>query len=119
LLELYLRRDQKPDMLADRSWPSIRASHRAALGKLVRYYGRELVVFPLLAGPFFWKVLLGNLLSELMRDLFLAATIYCGHVGVTDYPHGTHADGRAGIGCRSSRPAISKYRTWSRSSVAD
>jgi fatty acid desaturase len=95
LLELYLRRDQKPDMLADRSWASIRAAHSAALGKLVRYYGRELVLFPLLAGPFFWKVLLGNLLSELMRDLFLAATIYCGHVAVADYPRGTHARGRS------------------------
>ena len=95
LLELYVRRDQKPDMLADRSWASIRAAHRAALGKFVRYYGRELVLFPMLAGPFFWKVLLGNLLSELMRDLFLAATIYCGHVGVADHPPGTHARGRS------------------------
>jgi fatty acid desaturase len=95
LLELYLRRDQKPDMLPDRSWASVRAAHSAALGKLLRYYGRELVLFPMLAGPFFWKVLLGNLLSELIRDVFLAATIYCGHVAVTDYPAGTHAKGRS------------------------
>lgn len=95
LLELYVRPGQEPDMLPDRSWASIRAAHRAALGKLASYYGRELVLFPMLAGPFFWKVLLGNLLSELMRDLFLAATIYCGHVAVTDHPPGTHAKGRA------------------------
>lgn len=95
LLELYLRRGQEPDMMADHRWPSIRAAHRAALGKLARYYGRELVLFPMLAGPFFWKVLLGNLLSELMRDVFLAATIYCGHVAVADYPRDTRARGRA------------------------
>jgi linoleoyl-CoA desaturase len=95
LLELYLRPGQKPDMMSDHGWSRICAAHAAALGKLGRYYGRELVLFPLLAGPFFWKVLLGNLLSELMRDMYLAATIYCGHVAVTDYPRGTHARGRA------------------------
>jgi fatty acid desaturase len=95
LLELYVHPNQKPDLLSDRSLASICAAHRAALGKFVRYYGRELVLFPMLAGPFFWKVLLGNLISELIRDSFLAAAIYCGHVAAMDYPRGAHARGRA------------------------
>ena len=60
------------------------------------YYLKNYVFFPLLAGPFFWKVLLGNWLAETMRDVYSAATIYCGHVGddVASYPEGTRAHGR-------------------------
>ncbi len=70
---------------------------REAMSKYVPYYARELGLFPALAGPFFAKVLLGNLLSELLRDLYSAATIFCGHVGedVADYAPGTRAHGRA------------------------
>lgn len=44
----------------------------------------------------FWKVLLGNWLAETLRDLYSAATIYCGHVGddVAAYDEGTRAHGR-------------------------
>jgi linoleoyl-CoA desaturase len=40
--------------------------------------------------------MLGNWLSELMRDLYSAATIFCGHVGddVADYAEGTRAGSR-------------------------
>jgi len=60
------------------------------------YYLKNYVFFPLLAGPLFWKVLLGNWLAETMRDVYSAATIYCGHVGddVTSYPVGTRTHGR-------------------------
>jgi linoleoyl-CoA desaturase len=70
---------------------------RQALSKYVPYYVREFGVFPALAGPLFWKVLLGNWMSELLRDLYSAATIYCGHIGedVADYAPGTRAHGRA------------------------
>ena len=51
--------------------------------------------FPALAGPFFWKTLLGNALSEVGRDVFAGAVIYCGHVGARDYPRGARANGRA------------------------
>jgi fatty acid desaturase len=49
-----------------------------------------------IAGPFFWKVLLGNVLAEVLRDVYSAATIFCGHVGhdVKSYPQGTRAHGR-------------------------
>lgn len=70
-------------------------SSRAAVSKLARYYAREYILFPALAGPFFWKTLLGNALSEVGRDVYSAATIYCGHVGAKDYPRGTRPKGRA------------------------
>jgi linoleoyl-CoA desaturase len=41
-----------------------------------------------------WKPLLGNVLSEVGRDLCSAAVIYCGHVGAADYPTGARASGR-------------------------
>ena len=73
-----------------------REAWRAALRKYVPYYVREFGLFPALAGPLFWKVALGNYLTELMRDLYSAATIFCGHIGedVADYPEGTRAGGR-------------------------
>jgi len=94
LIDVYTP-DRKAHLLKDRSWRRIRSAHRAWLGKLLRYYGREYVFFPMLAGPWFWKTLLGNLLSEVGKDLYAGATIYCGHVGAQDYPPGTRAKNRA------------------------
>jgi linoleoyl-CoA desaturase len=84
-----------PVQLKDRSPAAMRAARRAFVKKTARYYGREYVFFPLLAGPFFAKTLLGNVLSEVGRDLYAATTIYGGHVGAKDYPKGAHAKGRA------------------------
>jgi linoleoyl-CoA desaturase len=94
MLDLYMHRDEQPEVLRDKSPETVRAVHRAALHKVVRYYSRELVFFPALAGPFFAKVLLGNVLSEVARNLYTGATIYCGHVDATDYDRGTRARGR-------------------------
>jgi linoleoyl-CoA desaturase len=88
LLEQYLGR-------AEGQQKARVGAQRAALGKLARYYGREYVFFPALAGPHFGKVLAANIASELVRDVYAGATIYCGHVGATEYPPGTHAKGRA------------------------
>ena len=77
-----------------RSWADVAAAHKRAFRKYVPYYAREYVLFPLLAGPFFWKTLLGNVLSEVGRDLYAGATIYCGHVGASNYPSGSRARGR-------------------------
>ncbi len=83
------------DLIKDRSWSTRRTSLTKALRKYVPYYTKEYVVFPLLAGPFFPKIVLGNWLAETMRDLWLAATIYSGHIADTNvYPAGTRADGR-------------------------
>ncbi|MFO0677531.1 MAG: fatty acid desaturase [Polyangiaceae bacterium] len=87
------------DFVSDRG----AATRREVLWKLARsyvpYYGKEFVLFPVLAaltGFSPWKVLLGTWLAETMRDVYTAATIYCGHVGaeVASYPEGTKARGR-------------------------
>ncbi|HJL15369.1 MAG TPA: fatty acid desaturase [Sandaracinaceae bacterium LLY-WYZ-13_1] len=97
MLDLYQGngRDEH-DFIRRRDLPTAIDCHRRALRKLVPYYLREYVFFPALAGPFFWKVLLGNWLSETMRDVYSAATIYCGHVGedTARYPEGTRPSGR-------------------------
>jgi NADPH-dependent stearoyl-CoA 9-desaturase len=97
MLDVYLHSHaDKPYALADRKPATVLKAHRTFLSKNARYYGREFVLFPLLAGPFFLKTLLGNLLSEVGRDLYAAATIYCGHVGASDYPEGTPSPSERG-----------------------
>jgi linoleoyl-CoA desaturase len=88
--------DSQLDFLPDRSRESVKTAFRRALRKYVPYYLKNFVFFPALAGPFFWKVLLGNWLAELMRDVYSAATIYCGHVGeeTKSYPAGKKAHSR-------------------------
>lgn len=89
-------RPEKLDILPDRSKASVRAAWRKGLRKYVPYYLYNYVLWPALAGPLFWKVLLGNFLAEKMRDIYSAATIFCGHVGedVKSYPAGAKAHGR-------------------------
>jgi linoleoyl-CoA desaturase len=89
-------RADKFDFLPDRSKESVRAAWRKSLRKYVPHYLKEYGLFPLLAGPLFWKVMLGNFLAALVRDVYTAATIFCGHVGgdVKSYPEGTQAHGR-------------------------
>ena len=79
------------DVLPDRSWPSVRDAWKKALRKYLPYYAKNYVFYPLLAGPMAGKVLLGNVLAEIGRDVYSAATIYCGHVGgdVASWPEGT------------------------------
>jgi NADPH-dependent stearoyl-CoA 9-desaturase len=86
----------KTDFLPDRSWPSRRLAWKRALRKYVPYYALEFGVYPALAGPLFWKVLLANWLTEVMRDVYSAATIFCGHIGeeVASYPEGSRPSGR-------------------------
>jgi linoleoyl-CoA desaturase len=89
------RGDGRLRTLSDLSLASIRGALRRTARKYARYYGKEYVLFPVLAGPFFWKVLLGNWISEVMRDSYSAATIYCGHVGdAKSFPEGTKARNR-------------------------
>jgi len=98
LLDAYADNGQPEglDFLPDRSQKSRLLAWKRALRKYVPYYFKNYVVFPALAGPFFFKVLLGNWLAELMRDVYSAATIYCGHVGddVHSFEHGTKASSR-------------------------
>lgn len=98
LNEVFLDKDcaGKLDILPDRSRASVRKAWRQGLRKYVPYYLYNYVLWPALAGPMFWKVLLGNWLAETVRDVYSAATIFCGHVGddVESYPAGTRAHGR-------------------------
>lgn len=70
---------------------------RAAARKYVPYYLYNFVLFPTLAGAGWWKVLLGNWMAETLRDVYSAASIFCGHVGadVHDWPADTRPKGRA------------------------
>jgi linoleoyl-CoA desaturase len=96
LVDVYVGRGAPPEVLPDRSRASLIDAHKKAFRKYLPYYLKNYVFFPALAGPFFWKVLLGNWLAEVTRDVYTAATIYCGHVGddVVDYAPGTRAHGR-------------------------
>jgi linoleoyl-CoA desaturase len=98
LIDVYFGngRDDRHDFIPDRSWASILAAHRQAFRKYLPYYAREYLLFPALAGPWFAKVALGNWLSETMRDIYSAATIYCGHVGTEtkSYAEGEQATSR-------------------------
>jgi len=84
-------REDELDFLRDRSPESIRDAWKRALRGWGPYYLREMVFWPALAGPLFLKVLAGNVLSDVMRDIYSAATIFCGHVGeeTQSYPEGT------------------------------
>lgn len=89
-------RPEKFDFLPNRSWASFKASHGPTLRKYGLYYAKNYLLFPLLAGPMWWKVLGGTLLANLIRNVYTGLTIFCGHVGedVATYPEGTKARGR-------------------------
>lgn len=73
--------DLEMDRLMDgtRSWSDIKPHLPAVLRKMARVVGKDYVLFPLLAGPFFLPVLLGNMTANLMRNLWAFAIIFCGH----------------------------------------
>jgi len=67
-------------------WFAGKTSH-AQMRKLFRPVGRKMahqilkdyVFFPLLAGPFFLPVLLGNVVANVLRNLWTYMIIFCGH----------------------------------------
>lgn len=96
VIDIYARRVDECVVAPDKSWPTIARVHYRALRKIVPYKLLNHVLFPALAGPFFWKVLLGNWLADRGRDVWSAATIYCNHIGddVVDYGRGERARSR-------------------------
>ena len=94
MLDVYLPASGRR-VLKDGGLGAFKTAHRRFLRKAVPYYARELVLFPALSGPFFLKTLAGNVLSEMLRDVFAGAVIYCGHVGATDHPSDARAGSRA------------------------
>jgi linoleoyl-CoA desaturase len=83
LLDVYLGsgRREGTDFLKDRSYKSLWSAHRKAFRKWIPYYAENYVFYPALAGPFFWKVMLGNYMADKMRDIYTGLTVFCGHVG--------------------------------------
>jgi fatty acid desaturase len=98
LVDVYIGngRPEQFDFIADRSAPAVFAAHWKLLRKQVPYYAKEYLLFPLAAGPFFWKVAAGNWLARSITDVYSALTILCGHVGddVKTFPEGARARGR-------------------------
>ncbi len=90
LLDVYLGNglSNEMDFLEDRTLSSALNAHRKAFRKWAPYYAENYILYPALAGPFFWKVMLGNWLAEKLRDIYTGVTVLCGHVGsdVKSYP---------------------------------
>ena len=56
-------------------WRQAKPVRRKALQQI----GKDYVFFPLLAGPFFLPVLLGNLAANVIRNVWTYVVIFCGH----------------------------------------
>jgi linoleoyl-CoA desaturase len=52
---------------------------RRLLAKIARQVGKDYILFPLLAGPWFLSVLLANVAANLIRNVWAYAVIFCGH----------------------------------------
>ncbi|MET0807727.1 MAG: acyl-CoA desaturase [Pseudoxanthomonas sp.] len=57
----------------------MRKALRPAGRKMLRQVVKDYVVFPLLAGPFFLSVLLGNVVANVLRNIWTYVIIFCGH----------------------------------------
>ena len=96
LVDHYTRTPDRYEVLPDDSRATARRAHWRWARKAVPYYAKEYVLFPLLAGPMFWKVALGNFVASMIQNVYAAATIFCGHVGedTAAFPEGTRAQSR-------------------------
>jgi NADPH-dependent stearoyl-CoA 9-desaturase len=57
----------------------LRASFLPVGRKMGRQLLKDYLVFPLLAGPFFLPVLLGNMAANVLRSIWTFVIIFCGH----------------------------------------
>jgi linoleoyl-CoA desaturase len=57
----------------------MREDFRPVRQKMGRQLLKDYIVFPLLAGPFFLPVLLGNMLANVLRSIWTFVIIFCGH----------------------------------------
>jgi linoleoyl-CoA desaturase len=88
----------EPHFDMDRSPRALATLARRALRKAIRFYGKNYVLYPALAGPLGWKLVVGNWLAERLRDLYIATPLMGSHTGddIAEYPQGTRAGSRAG-----------------------
>jgi NADPH-dependent stearoyl-CoA 9-desaturase len=63
----------------DKSLKEAMTQLRAVAGKVRRQIVKDYLAFPLLAGPAFLPVLLGNLTANLARNVWAHTIIFCGH----------------------------------------
>lgn len=61
------------------SFAQMREKFRPAGRKMARQVLRDYLLWPLLAGPFFLPVLLGNLAANVLRNVWTYVVIFCGH----------------------------------------
>lgn len=89
-------RDSEFDIIKDRSEETRREVRKRAIRGFLGYHLYEFVLWPALAGSMWWKVILGNWIAEVMKNVYTAATIFCGHVGeyTATYDENTRASGR-------------------------
>jgi linoleoyl-CoA desaturase len=62
-----------------KSTAQMREDFRPVRRKMGRQLLKDYIVFPLLAGPFFLPVLLGNMLANTLRSIWTFVIIFCGH----------------------------------------
>lgn len=60
-------------------WQERKAGVKALASKILRQRGKDYVLFPLLAGPFFLPVLAGNFTANLLHNMWWFSLIFCGH----------------------------------------
>lgn len=61
------------------SYLDLTREQRPAFKKMGKQLFKDYVFFPLLAGPFFLPVLLGNFVANLLRNVWTYMIIFCGH----------------------------------------
>lgn len=57
----------------------MREQFRPVGRKMARQVLKDYVLYPLLAGPFFLPVLLGNVVANVIRNVWTYTIIFCGH----------------------------------------
>ncbi len=57
----------------------MRKAFRPAGKKMLRQVLKDYVFFPLLAGPFFLTILSGNVIANVLRNIWTYVIIFCGH----------------------------------------
>lgn len=73
--------DSYAPVLPNRKPKTVLTALYRSLRKMVPYSLYEFGLWPALAGPFWWKVLAGNLTADACRNIYTCATIYAGHFG--------------------------------------
>ena len=63
----------------EKKWAEVKAGFWQSMRKIGRQGLKDYVLFPLLAFPIFFHVLLGNLAANVLRNVWAFVIIFCGH----------------------------------------